>query len=240
MRVKAVIAYDGSRFYGFQRQPDVMTVAGCIEKALRALNIDSPVIGSGRTDRGVHATGQVVHIDIPPYWNDPEKLRLHLNLKLDGIVFKKIISVSSDFHARFHAKRRLYRYIFKLDGEPSVFQRNYVAYYDRFDEERLRKALSLFTGTHDFAAFQKTGSQPEGTVRTIYRADYYRYGHYGIIRFVGNAFLRSQVRLMTEAAMCYAKNRLSYDALCAQLHRQVPICRLPAPAEGLYLSRIYY
>jgi tRNA pseudouridine38-40 synthase len=239
MRVKAVIAYDGSRFYGFQRQPDVPTVVNTLESALERLHIRSDVVGSGRTDRGVHATGQVVHFDVPAYWNDLHKLRTHLNRQLDAVFIRSVQAVSDHFHARYDAVTRSYRYIFAT-RELSVFERAYVARFDPFDPERLRKALRLFEGTYDFAAFHKSGSEPTTTVRTIVRTGYYTKGDYHILVFTGNAFLRSQVRLMTAAVMQAATGKISFEEIEAQLRNERATIRTPAPAQGLYLSRVTY
>ena len=113
MRVRATIAYDGSQFFGFQIQPDKPTVVSALQDVLQSVGIDSKVVGSGRTDRGVHATGQVIHFDLSPYWQRLSKLQSHLNSKLEAIYIKDISKVESNFHAQYDAKQRVYRYIFK-------------------------------------------------------------------------------------------------------------------------------
>ena len=129
MRVKAVISYDGSHYLGFQKQRSTkMTITSAIEEALISLHIHSPIVGSGRTDAGVHATGQVIHFDLPDFWDDLKKLKRNLNRKLSDIHFKHISIAVEDFHARFAAKKRLYRYVFKTQ-RPSVFEQKYISYY---------------------------------------------------------------------------------------------------------------
>jgi len=92
MRVKAVISYDGSQYQGFQKQKSTkMTISTAIEEALASLQIDSPIVGSGRTDAGVHATGQVIHFELPDFWNDLEKLKLNLNRKKEEEMFGQFI-----------------------------------------------------------------------------------------------------------------------------------------------------
>jgi tRNA pseudouridine38-40 synthase len=241
MRVKAVISYDGSAFYGFQRQASTpLTVTQQIEKVLKNLQINTTITGSGRTDRGVHATGQVIHFDLPPFWRDLNKLKLILNRRLSAISFRDIVSVSPSFHARFSAQKRLYRYIFK--SEPlSVFERKYVACYPEIEhKEILIRALNAFCGTHDFLYFHKTGSDIHTTVRTIYSAHYYTYKNYHVITFKANGFLRSQVRLMVDAAMSCAKGNITLEMLQAQIACKMQLHTTLAPAEGLYLSKIYY
>lgn len=240
VRVKAVIAYDGSVFSGFQRQKSTKrTVTSSIESALRSLKIDSEITGSGRTDAGVHASGQVIHFDLPAYWQDLEKLKLNLNRKLEAVFFKHIAKAEEGFHARFSAKKRLYRYVFKTQT-PSVFERNYISHYDTFDALQLQKALACFIGEHDFKYFHKTGSDPHTTVRKIYRAHYHHKNKYHFIYFEANGFLRSQVRMMVESAMLCAQGKMQLSQLQEQIHGIKKYNERLAPPEGLYLAKILY
>lgn len=240
MRVKAVIAYDGSLFQGFQKQTSTEnTVTGKIEKALSALHIIPSLVGSGRTDAGVHASGQVIHFDLPPFWSDLEKLTQTLNRKLSHIEFKHISAVPDDFHARFSAKSRHYRYIFKTE-RPSVFEHNYVSYYPDFDPDLLTKALQLFEGEHNYEYFHKTGTLTHTTVRHIFRAEYKKWKNCHLIYFRANGFLRSQVRMMIDAAMQCAQGEMELSHLEEQINRKARYTTRLAPPEGLYLARIYY
>ncbi|AKF24450.1 pseudouridine synthase [Sulfurovum lithotrophicum] len=240
MRVKAVVAYDGSAYQGFQKQTRTkQTVTTAIENALRDLQIISPVTGSGRTDAGVHASGQVIHFDLPEFWDDPDRLRKSLNRKLSTISFKHISAVPKDFHARFSAKKRIYRYVFK-ESEPSIFERKYVSHYSGFDADILRSALSMFEGEHDFAYFHKTGSDIHSTVRMIYATNYRQEGTYHFIYFSANGFLRSQVRMMVESAMLCAQGVLSLKQLQKQINTEKKYHSRLAPPQGLYLARILY
>ena len=167
-RVKAVITYDGSHYLGFQKQKSTKnTITHAIEEALLSLHITSNIVASGRTDAGVHATGQVIHFDLPEFWSDLDKLKVTLNQKLNDIQFKHISRVSPDFHARFSAKKRLYRYVFKTT-KPSVFEQKYISYYSDFNAALLQNALQYFEGEHDFNYFHKTGTLTHTTVREIY------------------------------------------------------------------------
>jgi tRNA pseudouridine38-40 synthase len=240
MRIKAVISYDGNRYQGFQKQTRTRaTITGAIEEALVSLQIDASIVGSGRTDAGVHATGQVIHFDLPDFWKDLEKLRHALNRKLKDIFFKHITPVSSDFHARFSAKKRVYRYVFKT-LRPSVFEQNYISYYQAFDPVFLTQALKVFEGKHDFNFFHKTGTVTHTTVREIYHTDYKEKNGYHFIYFHANGFLRSQVRMMVDAAMLCAQNKMSIRQLQEQLNCKKKHTSRLAPAQGLYLARILY
>ncbi len=240
LKVKAVITYDGSVYLGFQKQTStIRTVTYAIEKALHSLHITSSIIASGRTDAGVHATGQVIHFDLPYFWSDLHKLKINLNRKLKDIEFKHISKVKDDFHARFSAKKRLYRYVFKR-RKPSVFEQKYISYYPKFDPELLEKALSYFEGEHDFNYFHKTGSITHTTVREIYKTEYKERKGYHFIYFQANGFLRSQVRMMVEASMLCARGEMTLEQLSMQIKcREKHTSRL-APPEGLYLARVQY
>jgi len=240
MRVKAVIEYDGSKFYGFQKQNSTpYTVTTQLELALKSIKIDSSIVGSGRTDRGVHASGQVIHFDIPSFWENISKLKYVLNQKLKSIKIKHITKVDTNFHARFSAKKRVYRYIFKTSSL-SVFEQNYISYYPPFDASKLHLALKLFIGQHDFALFYKTGSLTHTTIRTIYNSRYIKRGDYHYIYFEANGFLRSQVRMMVDASMQVAKGELSINELKTQIKTIHQYSTRLAPPSGLYLAKIIY
>lgn len=240
MRVKATIVYDGGKFKGFQKQLSTKnTITSSIEIALRSLGIKDNIRGSGRTDAGVHATGQVIDFLLPEFWTDLKKLKFELNRKLEYISIKRLSFVKHDFHSRFSAKRRLYRYVFK-SSTPSIFEKPYVSYYHPFNEQALQKALKVFLGEHDFSNFIKTGSITHTNVREIYKAQYKKYKNYHIIYFEANGFLRSQVRMMVEGSMQVALNKYSNETLKKQLDRKEKKMTKLAPAEGLYLAKIIY
>jgi len=239
-RVKATIAYDGGYFQGFQKQKSTKnTVTGHIERALKSLGIPDNIRGSGRTDAGVHATGQVIDFLIPDFWTDLSKLKTALNRKLKYISFKHISFSKEDFHSRFSAKKRVYRYIFKTK-EPSIFEQNHIAYYPPFNKTLLIQALKCFEGEHDFSNFIKTGSITHTNIRSIYRAVYKNYRNYHIIYFEANGFLRSQVRMMVEGAMQVALDKWDLEKLKKQLQKEEKSMTKLAPPQGLYLARIIY
>ena len=240
MRVKAVLTYDGSAYHGFQKQTSTKeTITSAIEEALVSLHIHSPITGSGRTDAGVHATGQVIHFDLPYFWDDLEKLKCNLNRQLTDISFKHISKVGDDFHARFSAKKRLYRYVFKTH-QPSVFEQKYISCYDTFNPALLVEALKAFEGKHDFNFFHKTGSITHTTIREIYSSRYVERKGYHFIYFQANGFLRSQVRMMVDVAMSCATDKMTLTQLNEQLDCQEKHSTKLAPQEGLYLANIIY
>ena len=243
MRIKITISYDGSKFNGFQIQNNaqkVTTVAGVITKVLKNLNIDTILTGSGRTDTGVHATAQVIHCEIPEFWSDLTRLKEELNRILaPNIYIKNIESVSEDFHARFSAKKRLYRYAI-YSGEYQPFLSNYALHVKNIETQRLDFILKNFIGTHDFKNFKKQGSDTNSDVREIFKAGAYTHKSITIIYFLGNSFLRSQVRMMCSFALKVMNEKLTCEQLNEQLKNKEKHSTGVIPSSGLYLAKIYY
>ena len=151
MKIKVTISYDGSKFNGFQLQNSgVKTVANKLTKILKSLKIDTKIHASGRTDRGVHATNQVIDFSIPSFWQDIKKLKYMINQKsLPDIYIKDIEVVDESFHSRYLAKRRVYRYIISIKT-PSVFLTPYILFVPTIDETAIKEAIKYFEGEHDF------------------------------------------------------------------------------------------
>ena len=241
MKLKAVIAYDGSRFLGFQRQSyTTNTIAGTIEQTLKKIQIDCKIVASGRTDKGVHATHQVIHFEAPHFWNDLQKLQHLLNMQLfeKGIYFKTLQQVNENFHARFSAKRRSYLYIMK--PSPTVFEQSFVAKYGGYDLSKFIDALHCFKGTHDFEFFSKSGSEAKSSIRTIDFIWVKRYKNYTFCSIKANGFLRSQIRMMVGASLEVAYAKTDISQIKTQLQKQSTHFTTLAKGEGLYLSNVEY
>ena len=157
IHVACTIAYDGSRFEGFAPQPSpFVTVVGEIEKALCAVGVTQKVLGAGRTDKGVHATGQVIGFPLPHFWKDRlDNLKERLNRYLfPSILIKSITPVSETFHPRFSAQSRTYRYLL-TDKSLTPFQAPYITYVPYLNREKIIASTPLFQGDHDFEFFKK-------------------------------------------------------------------------------------
>ncbi|MBE0495222.1 MAG: tRNA pseudouridine(38-40) synthase TruA [Campylobacterales bacterium] len=242
MRAFLTLAYDGSRFGGFQQQAhDTNTVMQCLITALRKLNIFSTPAGAGRTDKGVHALGQVVHVDLPPHWRDTSLLQSALNPHLAPYAtITKITLTDGTLHARYSAKARQYRYVVD-HGTFSPF----LAPYRLFQAQplslgRVNDALACFIGIHDFSLFKKVGSPTTHNIRILFDARAYTHKQLSIFSFRGSGFLRSQVRMMIGAALAHERGILSLEDLQAQLTNKRQVFTKPVPPNGLYLTRIYY
>lgn len=235
-----MISYDGTLFFGSQIQPEQRSVIGDFKKALGFLNIDSKIDVSGRTDRGVHATYQVINFKLPAFWSDLEKLKNSLNRVLpDDIYVRKLNLVDESFNSRFSAKKRLYRYIVSTK-EPNPFEKKYITFVDSINEQRIKEAIELFEGIHNFKYFKKEGSDNKSDVREIFKTRFYNFRGYYIFYFEANSFLRSQIRLMVGFLLNISNKKLSKEDLRNALELKVRYNIKLAPEQGLYLAKVKY
>lgn len=241
IRLKLTAAYNGAAFMGSQQQPTTtQTVIGTLMIALRRLQIDSAPLGSGRTDRGVHATHQIFHLDVPDFWDNTSRLKEMLNLQLpSSLRINRIEIVNPDFHARFSAKQRTYRYIIR-EGIPNPFEADFVTFVPKLNTHAIIDAIGAFEGVHDFEYFKKSGSDVKHHTRIIRRA--YAYTHQGhlILVFKANSFLRSQIRLMVGFLLRISEGKATKEQLIEQLNRTKRHSTDIAPHNGLYLTQIKY
>lgn len=236
MRCSLVVAYNGTNFLGSQIQKETPnTIFGNLENVLSKLGIEYKVIASGRTDKGVHATGQVCHIDLPTFWTDIKKLKKVLNQMLPpSIQVKRIKIVSDEFHARYSAKKRVYRYIIK-NSKSTPFENDFITFLEVVNFNQIQDNIQSFIGEYDFKNFMKTGSDINSTTRVIYKAFAYMYKDYIILNFEANGFLRSQIRLMVGALLNLSSTQIQEMLLNKNIYKIKP-----APANGLYLAKIKY
>lgn len=246
-RYKITMAYDGTNFAGFQSQPKQRTVQSVLEAAINKMSkFDERIViyGSGRTDSGVHAYGQVAHFDFPHDMSSQAMLKgLNSMLPLDlEIVACEIVPAT--FHARFeaHAKRYMYRVSRSWFIDP--FKRLYTGHYKYpLDVELIRAALPDLVGTHDFSSFVASGSQTKSHVRTIYEATVRedKVNNELIFEFCGNGFLYNQVRIMVATLLEIGNQRRPvHDFLRLYEIKDRNQARETALASGLYLKEVYY
>jgi len=239
MRYLLFFSYDGSDFSGLAEQPNKRTVVGVIKEAFEKNSIRTDnLMPSSRTDKGVHGLNQSAHIDIEGRF-DCELLKRIVNNALPSSVYiKKIVEVGDNFHARFFAKKRSYRFIFKQN--PTPFEARYVSKGDINDISRCNEILKGFIGRHDFCYFKKEGTDNKSDIREIYKAYAYKRGEYSIFYFEGNAFLRAQVRMMSAFVLEAQKKGIGVHELKMQLSKEKRFVRTLAEPNGLYLVRVYY
>lgn len=241
MKVKLILSYDGSKFYGFQEQNSgVKTVSNTLKDALSLLGVEPKFNASGRTDRGVHATYQVIDLTLPKHWRDLIRFKTYLNRHLlPSIYVKSVKEVDESFHARYDAKSRLYRYLI-YKGKRSVFLSDYVIFKDSLDLDLLNSASKLFEGKHDFGGFLKSGSDENSTIRTIKRSFFYEYKDFYIYSVEANGFLRSQIRMMLSFLLKIDEKKLTRKELKDQLELKKIYSKELVESNGLYLSFVKY
>ena len=243
MRYMITFSYDGSKFYGYQVQPGLRTVQSELEKAVSFLNRQTSTltVASGRTDRGVHALGQVAHfdllIDIPEY-----KVKRGLNSLLpEDIHVIKVEKAKNDFHARYMVTSKEYIYRINM-GEYNPLFRNYVYQLGKvIDIGEMKKASVYLLGKHDFRSFVDSEDTRENTVREIYKIDFTVSDSELCISFVGNGFMKYQIRNMVGSLILVGlgkKNSLDIKDLLDSKSREKAL--KGAPACGLYLKRVNY
>lgn len=246
VRYKAIIAYDGTNFSGFQRQPNGRTVQAELEALLTRMADGQPIMvhGSGRTDAGVHALGQVIHFDFP-YERPLERMRYALDTQSpEDIAVASVEQVTEDFHARYLVVEKTYQ--FKVDiGKPrSPFRRHYASYYPYpLDLERIRQALPDLLGTHDFTSFCASGSSVEDKVRTIHEASMVvnEAGDQLTFTFRGDGFLYKMIRILVGTLLKIGNGRLAVDSIPAIIAgKDRNLAGPTAHPEGLYLAQVCY
>lgn len=244
-RFKAIIAYDGTNYAGWQVQPDRITVQSEVERAIREVTGESPrVYCSGRTDTGVHAVGQVVHFELVSKL-PARRLFLALNSKLPpDIRILRIVKTRPDFDARFSATGKEYRYFIFSGPQIPPHLRFYCAHvFRKLDIKRMKAAAALLEGTHDFAAFSANpGHEREGTVRTIYSLKVRRSSAGGILIVArGNGFLYKMVRSLAGFLIRVGTGEVAPEATVSILASKERTARVPtAAACGLFLWRVEY
>ena len=251
MRLKLTIAYDGRPFNGWQSQACGNTVQDHLLRALEQV-AKQPVAlqGSGRTDTGVHAIGQIAHFDSPDSVSmNPFNWVPALNTKLPATIrVMACEEVSADFHSRFSATGKIYRYDICTDPVLPPLKAGLAWHLPRaLDATELERALTVLLGRHDFHAFAAYRGNEKPDMdwhRTIHRADLEHLSDGYRITWVGDGFLYKMVRLLTGAAVHAAQGKIRLDELAAYLDQPagLPLGKSPncAPADGLYLQEVLY
>ncbi|NTW53341.1 MAG: tRNA pseudouridine(38-40) synthase TruA [Chlorobaculum sp.] len=236
------IEYDGTSFCGWQRQSGALpTVQGAIEAALGRITQEKiGIIGAGRTDKGVHARGQVVSFSTDSAM-ELGRLKHSCNSLLPGAIrITAMRQVPESFHARFSATSREYRY-FLLERPSAIDSRFAGCCYGKPDAAAMNRLAAMLHGTHDFAAFSKEDSDQQGSLCTIKLARWYRSGCFHIFQIEANRFLRSMVRFLVAGMIEAGMGRLGEEefAMMLQSGHRLPNLK-PADAAGLFLWRVRY
>jgi tRNA pseudouridine38-40 synthase len=243
------IAYDGGAFRGFQRQPGLASVQASLEEALLRAGVRAPLAVAARTDAGVHAVGQVVSFAARADL-DPDALRRTVNAALpEGLLALDAYRVRPSFHARNTATGR--RYVYLVGAPPPEPLRRYAwslpdlrAFPDgaaALDPDRMRAALALAVGRHDFVGFARPGEQ-RGTVRTVTRADVLSaaFGPLHALVFEGQGFLRAMIRNLVGTAVAVGLGRAEPGVVRELIDGRARYRGVRAPGHGLTLAEVCY
>ena len=248
IKYKAIVEYDGTCFYGFQRQQNLITVQGVLENALAKFNSCHPqVFCAGRTDTGVHATGQVIHFSIlRNLWGEKIKAALNYHLKsyAVAIVSAENLGVNNNFHARFDAVKRQYIYKVLVQNYPPVINKNrYLWTKVQPDLNLLNQASQLLVGKHDFSNFRSSQCQAKSPLKTVESINIYHTDNVILIEVTAPSFVHHQIRFMVGAMLevGYKNQPLSYISHLLTGPSSGEINKPPlAPAHGLYFHKVWY
>lgn len=243
-RYRLVIEYDGSGYNGFQAQADQPTVQGAIEDAVEAFcGQRLRLAAAGRTDTGVHATGQVIQLDLERDWPARTVMNaLNAHLAADPVVVLSAEVAEGDWHARFSATERRYLYRILDRPAPAALERGRVWHVrKRLDAEAMHNAAQALVGLHDFTTFRDVGCQAQSPIKTLDEASVTRVGEEVRLAFRARSFLHRQVRSMTGSVVQVGLGRWSTEDLEAALEaRDRARCGPVAPSDGLYLTGVGY
>ena len=243
-RYRLTIEYDGQPYKGFQAQETLPSVQGSIERAVKAFSGQTLRLqAAGRTDTGVHATGQVIHIDLEREWR-PEVVRDALNAHLmpEPIAIIDAQVAEGDWHARFSATERRYIYRILNRKSPPALDRGKVWHLKKpLDAQAMHDAAQVLIGNHDFTTFRHMQCQAKSPIKTMDVARVWREGEQVLLEFASRSFLHRQVRSMTGTLTEVGIGRWSAADVKAALEaRDRRACGPVAPADGLYLVGVKY
>lgn len=243
-RYKLTIEYDGAPFVGWQRQANGMSVQQALEEAALAMSGETVVVhGAGRTDAGVHARGQVAHIDLNREWRiDKIRDAMNAHLKPNPVSVISAESVGGDFEARFSATKRHYLYVIDNRRAPPAIDRGHVWHVARkLDADAMHEAAQALVGRHDFSTFRAAECQANSPIRTLELLDVRRSGDRIEIRASALSFLHHQVRSITGSLEHVGSGKWRVEDMRAALEaRDRARCGMVAPPQGLYLMQVDY
>jgi tRNA pseudouridine38-40 synthase len=243
-RYKLLLEYDGTPFVGWQIQKNGRSVQGRLAEAIKAFSGEDTVPrGAGRTDAGVHALGQVAHMDLVRDW-EPDKIRDALNAQLrsDPISVLTCERAAEDFDARLSARARHYLYRIIDRRAPLALERNRAwSVFRTLDAEAMNDAAQVLVGHHDFTTFRSTECQAKSPIKTLDQLDVSRHGEIIRIETRARSFLHNQVRSMVGSLKLVGEGRWTAMDLKAALDaRDRTACGPVAPPQGLYLVKVDY
>ena len=241
MRYFLELSYNGKNYAGWQRQNNAVSVQEVLEDNLsKILNNKIEIVGCGRTDAGVHAKQYFAHVDIEKAL--PENFLYRINNMLpEDIAIQKIFNVKPDFHARFDAINRTYKYFIHFEKNPFLEDYSFLLLNKTLDISAMNHCLSLILGEHDFSCFEKKGSDNKTSVCVLKDAFFEQNENGLVFTITANRFLRNMVRRITAAMLMLGLNQLSAEEIIlAVLEKKELQVKMAVPAKGLFLWKIEY
>ncbi len=243
-RYRLTLEYDGSGYNGFQAQTDQPTVQGAVERAITAFCGETVrIAAAGRTDTGVHATGQVIGVDLEKAWPAQTVMNaLNAHMVGEAVSVLHCVEADPDWHARFSATGRRYLYrILNRAGPPALDRGRVWHIRKRMDEEAMQEAAQALVGLHDFTTFRDVNCQSKSPVKTLDVARIFRNGDEIYLQFEARSFLHRQVRSMTGTLAEVGQGRWAVEDVARALEaKDRAACGPVAPSDGLYLTGVSY
>ena len=241
--IKLTIEYDGKDFNGWQKQPNKLNIQGEIERAIQNITGKQvELIGSGRTDAGVHAFGQVANFKIDSDF-PIEKMAIAINSQLkNSICIKKSEEVPMEFHSRYNCHSKTYQYVIDNSEQGTAIFRGLTYHVpQKLNIEKMQKAITYFVGEHDFSSFKSSGTSSKSSVRIIYDAKVEEDGEKIIICLTGNGFLYNMVRIISGTLVEVGLNNIEPEDISKIIEaKNRQMAGKTLPPQGLFLMSVEY
>lgn len=241
--IKLTIEYDGKEYNGWQKQPNKLNIQGEIERAIQNITGEQvELIGSGRTDAGVHALGQVANFKINSDF-PIEKMAIAINSQLKkSIRIKEAEEVPQEFHSRYNCHSKTYQYVIDNSEQGSAIYRGLTYHVpQKLDIEKMQKAVTYFVGEHDFSSFKSSGTSSKSSVRIIYDAKVEKDGEKVKISLTGNGFLYNMVRIIAGTLVEVGLEKIEPNEILEIIEKgERARAGKTLPPQGLYLVKVEY
>ena len=243
-RYKIKIEYDGTKFVGWQYQKNGLSIQEIIQKAIFKFSGEKIIIfGAGRTDAGVHATGQIAHFDLKKKIKKKNFiLGVNQYIGNNPVTILNIIKTDNNFHSRFDAKKRTYQYVIINRQSPLALEKNKAWHIrKKLDLKSMKKGARLLLGTHDFSTFRASSCGAKSPIKTLRRVSIKKKKDKLIFKFISKSFLQQQVRSMVGCIKYLGEGKWELDEFKKAFESKNRLkCAPPAPSCGLYLTKINY